>query len=187
VDLAWFLRHRCSERRIPLNRLHVRALTAAERTTLAQWARSGKSAWYHRARTILLAADTGACGSEIAASLGLHPNTTCRWLGAFTHGGLAALAPRRRGGRLRQLGAELAEVLIVLLHDPATAHGGAQERWTLREVAAALVREGQVAAISSETLRRLLKSRKHSWQRAKEWLSSPDPQYARKKSGASAS
>jgi hypothetical protein len=50
------------------------------------------------------------------------------------------------------------------------------ERWTLRDVAAVLVREGYVCQASLESIRRLLQSRKHSWQRAKEWLRSPDPQ-----------
>lgn len=170
-----------------MNRLHVRLPTATERTELERWTRAGKTAWYQRARTILLAADSGACGTEIAQVLGLHPNTTRRWLHAFSTGGLAALAPKPRGGRLRQFGDDLAEVLIALLHEPPSAHGGEAERWTLRDVAAVLVREGYVRQISLESIRRLLQSRKHSWQRAKEWLRSPDPQYAFKKSGAIAS
>jgi transposase len=120
--------------------LHVRLPTATERSGLERWARAGKTAWYQRARTILLAAASGACGTEIAQVRGLHPTTTRRWLHAFSTGGLAALAPKPRGGRSRQFGDDLAAVLIALLHEPPSAHGGAAERWTLRDIATVLVR-----------------------------------------------
>ena len=93
-----------------MNRLHVRLPTATERTALERWTRARKTAWYQRARTILLAAGSGACGTEMAQVLGVHPRTTRRWLHAFSTGGLAALAPKPRGGRSRQFGDDLAEV-----------------------------------------------------------------------------
>jgi transposase len=170
-----------------MNRLHVRLPTATERTELDRWTRAGKTAWYQRARTILLAADSGACGTELAQVLGLHPTTTRRWLHAFSTGGLTALAPKPRGEVVAKLPAPAAAGLIALLHEPPPAHGAEAERWTLRDVAVVLVRERYVRQISLESIRRLLQSRKHSWQRAKEWLRSPDPQYAFKKSGAIAS
>ena len=40
--------------------------------------------------------------------------------------------------------------------------------------------------ISDETIRETLKRLKVSWQRAKHWITSPDPAYARKKSNATA-
>jgi transposase len=166
-----------------MNRLHIRPPTPAERAELERWARSGKTAWYQRARTILLATDSGLSGTEVARVLGLHANTTLRWLHQFDQGGLTALAPKPRGGRARTFGNELAEGVISLLHEPPEAHGCQTSRWTLRDVATVLVQEGQAQEISIETVRRLLKQRRHSWQRAKEWLTSPDPQYAFKKSG----
>jgi transposase len=120
-----------------MNRLQVRLPTATERTELERWTRAGQTAWYQRARTIPLAAGSGARGTEIAQVLGLHPNTTRRWLHAFSTGGLAALAPKPRGGRSRQFGDDLTEVLIALLHEPPPAHGAEAARWTLRDVAAA--------------------------------------------------
>lgn len=78
----------------------------------------------------------------------------------------------------------MVEALIALLHEPPEQHGAPDERWTLRAAAAALVREGWTTAISLESVRRLLREHKHPWQRAKEWVTSPDPAYGRKKSGA---
>jgi transposase len=122
--------------------------------------------------------------TTIARSLALHPNTTRRWLHRFDQEGLPALAPQPTGGSAKRFGEELVEALIALLHEPATQHGAPDERWTLREAAAALVREGWTTGISIESLRRLLREHKHSWQRAKEWVTSPDPRYAFKKDGA---
>jgi transposase len=167
-----------------VNRTVIRDPTAEERETLRRWERSGNIAWYQRARTILLAADDRMDATAIARSLALHPNTTRRWLHLFDREGLAVLVPQPKGGSAKRFGEELVEALIALLHEPPEEHGAPDERWTLREAAAALVREGWTEAISIESIRRLLREHRHSWQRAKEWLTSPDPRYAFKKDGA---
>jgi transposase len=166
-----------------MNRTEIRQPTAHERGTLEQWLHSSQVAWYQRARTIVLAADDRQDATAIARSLGLHPNTTRRWLHRFDQAGLEALAPQPKGGRAKQFGEDLVEALIALLHEPPEQHGAPDERWTLQEAAAALMREGWTTTISIESVRRLLREHKHSWQRAKEWIRSPDPAYARKKSG----
>ncbi len=167
-----------------MNRLRVRPLTQDERTELERWIRSGETAWYQRARTILLASDEEASGEHIARVLGLHANTTRRWMHAFNEGGVQALAPKPKGGRAKQVGEDVAETVIALRHEPPEVHGRATDRWTLQDVATVLVQEGKVEQISIETVRRLRKGRTRSWQRAKEWSNRPDPRYAVKKSGA---
>jgi transposase len=169
-----------------MNRVKIRELEPSERETLDRWLRSGKLAWYQRARTLLLAVDRQQDATTIALALGLHPNTTRRWLHTFTTGGLSALQPKPHPGRAKEFDPTLADTVIALLHDAPTEHGAPDERWTQREVAAALVREGVVDRISRDTVRRLLTAKRHSWQRAKEWLRSPDPAYAFKKSGGTA-
>ncbi len=167
-----------------MNRTVIRDPTSEEREALRGWERSGKIAWYQRARAVLLAADAWMDATAIARTLGLHPNTTRRWLHTFDREGLAALAPQQKGGSPRRFGEELAEALIALLHEPPARHGAPDERWTLREAAAALVREGWATEISIESICRLLREHRHSWQRAKESVTSPDPRYAFKKDGA---
>ena len=49
-----------------MNRLRIRPPTPNERAELVRCTRSGKTAWYQRACTVLLAADTSALGTEIA-------------------------------------------------------------------------------------------------------------------------
>ena len=168
-----------------MNRTVIRCPTAEERRTLRHGEQSGKLDRYPRARTVVLAADDRQNATAIARNLGLHPTTTRRWLHPFAQDGLASLAPQPRGGSATVFGDELAEALITLLHEPPSQHGAPDERWTLGEAAVALVREGWTQTISLESIRRLLRDRTHAWLRAKEWITRPDPAYARKNSGAS--
>lgn len=75
------------------------------------------------------------------------------------------------------------EQLRALVHQSPRTFGKPQSIWTL-ELAAEVCHEHQLCAapISIETVRQALKRLGVSWQRAKDWLTSPDPQYALKKS-----
>lgn len=152
---------------------------------MVSWQRSPKRVSFLRARTILLAEREGSA-TEIARALGLHAQTVRDTLGQFEAGGLAAIAPKPHPGRPRVFGDRAADVLIELLHDRPAVRGGPDERWTLMTAARALAQELDVAGVSLFTVRHLLKRRRYSWQRAKEWLTSPDPWYAFKKSGVTA-
>lgn len=162
-----------------------RPLSDEERAALASWQRSPKRVAFLRARTILLAEREGSA-TEIARVLGLDAQTVRETLHRFEAGGLSGIEPKPHPGRPRIFGEREADVLIELLHDWPTAHGGPDERWTLTTAARALAQELDVARVSIFTVRHLLKRRRFSWQRAKEWLKSPDPQYAFKKSGVTA-
>jgi transposase len=158
-----------------------RALTDEERAAVAAWQRSESRPLYVRGRVLALA-EAAPSAAAVARALGLHPQTVRDLLQAFGAGGLDGLAPRPRPGRPRTYGEEAAEALIAVLHEPPP---GAEGRWTLATAAAALgARLGQ--PVSDEAVRRLLTRRRCSWQRAKEWIRSPDPAYAAKKSGPSA-
>ena len=57
--------------------------------------------------------------------------------------------------------------------------------WTLDLVAEVAHREGITPhQVSGETIRNALTALEVRWQRAKHWITSPDPAYARKKSPA---
>lgn len=161
-----------------------RSLTADERAQLGTWQRSGQRAQFVRARIVLLA-ETAPSAQAVARAVGVHVQTARDVLRTFRAVGLAGLAPRPRAGAPRRFGEEAAETLIALLHERPDAHGGDPGRWTLETAARALgARCGM--PVSRETVRRLLVRRRYSWQRAKEWITSPDPAYAFKKSGATA-
>jgi transposase len=158
-----------------------RALSDAERRELERWQRSGDRVRYVRARVVVLA-ETAPSAAAVARALGLHPQTVRDLLHAVAAGGPAALVPKPRPGRPRTYGEGAADALVALLHEPPPGDEG---RWTLATAAAALAaRLGR--PVSTEAVRRLLRRRRCSWQRAKEWVTSPDPRYAFKQSGAPA-
>jgi hypothetical protein len=57
--------------------------------------------------------------------------------------------------------------------------------WTLALAAEVCYEQGITERVlSDESIRRALKRLQTKWKRAKHWITSPDPHYARKKSGA---
>ncbi|MCB9855352.1 MAG: helix-turn-helix domain-containing protein [Phycisphaerales bacterium] len=76
-------------------------LTDEQRAILVRWSR-GRSTpvrLMERAKIVLLAAE-GKMNKDIAAELGIMPNTVVRWRRRFFDGGLAAIEKDRpRGGR----------------------------------------------------------------------------------------
>lgn len=159
-----------------------RSLTEEERALLATWQRSPNRVSYLRARVVLLAEQAGTA-TEIAGALGLHVQTVRDILRRFQMCGLKAIEPKPRPGRPLVFDDKAAAALMGLVREWPTVRGGEDDRWTLATAARALARELEVPSVSSGTVRRLLKRRRCSWQRAKEWLKSPDPRYAFKKTG----
>ncbi len=79
------------------------------------------------------------------------------------------------------------ERLRALLHQSPRAFGHARSTWTLALLAEVAHAQGLSATVlSAETIRQALLRLGVSWRRAKRWLTSPDPAYARKKAGATA-
>ena len=155
-------------------------LTDEERDTLQRWLRSEHKVRYLRARIVLMA-ETTPNAAVIARAIGVHVQTVRDLARTFRQEGLAGLEPKPRPGRPRKFGEEAADTLIELLHEPPEEHGGDDGRWTLETAATALAERLKVDSVGTETVRLLLKRRRHSWQRTKEWIESPDPAYASKK------
>jgi hypothetical protein len=72
-----------------------------------------------------------------------------------------------------------------LLHPSPRAFGHARSTWTLA-LLAQVAHEQRLSTIvlSQDTIRRALRRLEVGWKRAKRWLTSPDPAYARKKAAA---
>ena len=78
-----------------------------------------------------------------------------------------------------------AERLRDLLHQSPRQFGRATSLWTLELAAEVACEQGLTATrVSGETVRATLQRLGVGWRRAKHWITSPDPQYLRKKSGA---
>ena len=77
---------------------------------------------------------------------------------------------------------EKAEKLKEVLHQSPRKYGKETSVWTLVLAAEVSFAEGLTAElVSDETIRETLKRLKLSWKRAKQWITSPDPEYLCKK------
>ena len=105
----------------------------------------------------------------------------------FNAGGLAALTAgsSRPKSAAPVLGEVELERLRAILHPPPRAFGHARSTWTLDLLAREAHGQGlSPTVLSAETIRQALLRLGVGWRRAKHWLASPDPAYARKNAAA---
>ncbi len=164
--------------------LYVRTLTDDERKQLEAGLRSS-DAFVLRRCQILLASARGQHAIPIAKNLGCSDQTVREVIKAFNADGLKALEQRSR--RPHNTGeaipAEQAERLKELLHNSPRQYGRATSLWTLELVAEVALERGLTdRRVSGETIRATLARLEVRWKRAKQWITSPDPEYQRKKS-----
>ena len=168
--------------------LFVRPLEDAERTALAAGLRSS-DAFVLRRCQILLASARGERAAAIARGLGCDPCTVHDASAAFGARGLACL--QRRSSRPHTIHAALpverAEDVRALLHQSPRTFGKPTSLWTLELAADVSFERGLTTTrVTGETIRATLVRLGVTWQRAKAWITSPDPEYARKKAPAPA-
>jgi len=152
--------------------------------------RRSSDAFVLRRCQILLASARGERAPRIAAQLGCDDQTVLDALHAFNAHGLPAL--RKGSSRPKRLrpaafGPEEAEALRALLHHSPRRFGQPSSLWTLEMAAEVSFAQGLTATrVSGETIRATLQRLGIGWKRAKHWITSPDPAYARKKGGVTA-
>jgi transposase len=165
--------------------IFVRSLSDEERTVLEKGLRSA-DAFVLRRCQILLASARGERAPRIAEHLGCDDQTVLDALHAFNAVGLPCLQKgSSRAKRTRLVfGLEQAERLRALLHCSPRDFDQPTSVWTLDLAAEVSCAQGIVPTrVSGETIRQTLRRLGISWERAKHWITSPDPEYARKKGG----
>jgi transposase len=166
--------------------IFVRELSGAERSQLEASLRAASAFTVRRAQIVLLSAE-GRRPREIARGLRGAVQTVRNALRAFNSHGLVALtagSPRPKSAA-PVLDEPKLEQLRALLHQSPRAFGQARSTWTLALLAQVAHAQGLSATVlSAETIRRALLRLAVGWKRAKRWLTSPDPAYARKKAAA---
>jgi transposase len=163
--------------------LFVRLLAASERQALTKGLRS-PDAFTLRRSQILLASDQGQRPSRIAAALGCSAQTVRDAINAFAAEGLACLTAKSKAPRTVHAAwpKEHDDDLRALLHQSPRCFGKPTSLWTLHLAAEVCFEKGWTARVlSGEAIRLALKRLGVGWKRAKHWLTSPDPEYARKK------
>jgi transposase len=168
--------------------IFVRPLTDAERKQIEAGLRSS-DAFVLRRSQILLASARGERARIIAGQVGCDDQTVREAIHAFNAVGLEALQPGSRRPKTIRASFDLAgaERLRGLLHQSPRTFGKPTSLWTLDLAAEVSFEQGLTPTrVSDETIRHTLKRLKIGWKRAKQWITSPDPAYARKKVPATA-
>jgi hypothetical protein len=163
--------------------LFVRPLTVAERSALEAALRSPDAFVLRRAQILLASADDMLV-SHIAPRVGFSGQAVRGIIHTFNLRGLSAL--ERGSSRNHTLyycfDSVGAEALRDLLHHQPWEFGYPTGVWTLDLAAAEASRRGLTSwRVSGETIRATLARMGVRWKRAKHWITSPDPEYARKK------
>ena len=163
--------------------IFVRSLTDDERAALRAGLRSTNAFTLRRCQ-ILLASAEGKTPRQIARQVGCGDQTARNVIRAFDSEGLACLVQKSSAPKSRQpeLDEAKREKLRALLHTSPRQFGKERSLWTLNLVAEVCFAQGLTKAlVSDETIRDALRRMGVRWKRARDWITSPDPQYARKK------
>ena len=163
--------------------MYVRALRPEERAGVEAGLRSSDAFTLRRSQ-ILLASSRKQCPKIIAQNLGCATQTVRNAIHAFEEKGLACLACESSRPKTVQAQFDQAkcEALRAILHKPPRVYGKKTSVWTLALAAEVCFEQGLTAnLVSIETIRQALLRLGVGWQRAKHWITSPDPDYVRKK------
>lgn len=166
--------------------IYVRAMSLAEQKKIEAGLRSSDAFTLRRSQ-ILLASSRGQRPKEIASNLGCATQTVRNAIHAYAQEGLACLT--RESSRPKTVQAEFdqpkCETLRAILHQSPRIFDKPTNLWTLELAAEVCFERGLTEKqVSIETIRLALKRLGVGWQRAKQWITSPDPAYRRKKNGA---
>jgi len=163
--------------------IYVRDLTAEEQRVVKAGLRSGDGFRLRRCQ-ILAASARKKRVPVIAKDLGCDQQTVRNVIHGFNEQGLAALERRSNRPNHIQVAfpAEEAEKLKALLHRCPREFGKPTSLWTLALLAEVSFEEKLTdRRVSAETIRVTLKRMGVNWKRAKQWITSPDEAYGRKK------
>jgi len=166
--------------------IFVRLLTPQEKQQLRIGLRAAEAFTMRRCQIVLLSAE-GQTSRRIARQLGCTDQTARNAIHAFNRqGGECLNANSSRPKTVTPIFDESkCERLKALLHTSPRQAGKARSTWTLALVAqVSFENKLTESLVSDETIRATLKRMGVNWKRARDWISSPDAAYARKKKPA---
>ncbi len=166
--------------------MYVRTLSPVEQAGIEAGLRSSHAFTLRRSQ-ILLASSRGQRPAEIARNLGCATQTVRNTIHAFEQKGLEGLKQESSHPKTIQAQFDQArcEALRAIPHQRPQVFGKTTSLWTLQLVSHVCFEQGLTEKqVSIETIRLALKRLGVGWQRAEQWITSPDPEYVRKKNGA---
>lgn len=166
--------------------MYIRALSPEEHPVLEAGLRSSDAFTLRRSQ-ILLASSRKQRPKVIAQNLGCVTQTVRNAIHAFEEKGVACLKQEASRPKTAQAQFDQAkcEALRAILHQSPRIYGKKTSVWTLALGAEVCFEQGLTEKlVSIETIRQALLRLGVGWQRAKHWITSPDPDYLKKKNGA---
>lgn len=167
--------------------LYARQPTSEERASLEAGLKSASGLQVRRSQIILMSADEGLKAKTIGQRVGLSGQQVRRVIHAFNQEGMKGLASasRARHDDQRAFDDAARDRLREMVRQSPRVYGYETSVWTLELLAEVSYVAGLTAhRVHLDTVSATLARMGVTWRRAKHWLTSPDPNYAVKKSDA---
>jgi transposase len=144
-------------------------LSDTERDTLTRWARRAKTSQALALRSkIVLACAEGTTNKDVAAALGIWPQTVAKWRGRFVRHRLEGLSDEPRPGAARTItDAQVEQVIVTTLEETPT---GGDTHWSTRSMARA-------TGMSQTAISRIWRAFGLKPHLVETWKLSSDPQF----------
>jgi transposase len=155
----------------------VRPVSMTEGQRLQRIGRMAKDPVKLRRAIVVLMSAQGQSAPDIAQLLDCSQEYVRGVIHDFNDIGFGALDPKWSGGRPKTIGEQARRQILLVARCCPRDLGLPFSAWSLSKLAGHLVAAGVVAAISRESVRQILRAGGVSWQAAKTWKASADPQF----------
>jgi transposase len=148
---------------------------------LARITRTAKDPVKLRRAIVVLMSGQGQAVRDITTLMQVSADYVRDVIHAFNERGFDALNPKWSGGRPKTIGEHIRRrICLIARTSPADWGITAFSTWSLTKLRSHLLDRGTVAAISTETLRLILRAGGVSWQTTTTWKASTDPDFIAK-------
>lgn len=163
--------------------IFIRAITEEEKQVLEKAKRAADACEMKRAQ-ILLASSQGLTTFGIEKQFGYSAEYARQMIHRFNREGIDCLKRKSSAPLTKEtiVDQKKCEQIKKMMHQSPRTYGKSSSVWTLTLVAELLYEKGETPRqMANETIRSAMKNNGISWKRAKDWISSPDPNYELKK------
>ena len=160
--------------------LRIRHLEPNDEQVLREWRRSNVLDKWQRA-VVLLGSRRGASAEELALKIEKTVKTVLKWIDSYKRTGLKEM-PRKQPADLQpstKRKIEKKDLVIRLLHESPTLHGYNRTTWRAKDLAETITRIYGIPIYPS-TITEYIRESGFVYKRAKEVLTSPDPDFSSK-------
>ncbi|MFF5282599.1 IS630 family transposase [Streptomyces sp. 62] len=146
-----------------------------------QISRTAKDPVKLRRAIVVLMSAQGQTAKDITMLMQVGEDYVRDVIHAFNERGFDALDPKWSGGRPRTISDQVREhICLIARTSPTDWRITAFSTWSLSKLADHLIKQKVTAALSRETLRRILRAGKISWKTTTTWKTSTDPEFIAK-------